>query len=349
MQHEPMAPGPVVVDVAGTVLDGVECARLAHPAVGGVILFARNFESRAQLLALTESIRAARPGPLLIFVDHEGGRVQRFCTDGFTRIPEMAALGDRYLHDPQAAQRLAVDCGWVLAAELRACGVDMSFTPVLDLNWGRSGVIGRRAFSDQSGVVSDLARALIHGLRLAGMSACGKHFPGHGWAEADSHHALPEDERELTALFEHDVRPYVDLADRLLPSVMPAHVVYPAVDHRPAGFSPVWIADILRRRLGYDGLVFSDDLTMEGAVVAGDIHQRAAAAFEAGCDMVLVCNRPDLADELLAGPAGRCRLDAAGLRRWQRLMPSTPALEWNALLADPRFVKARELVHGLLG
>ncbi len=349
MQHEPIAPGPVVVDVAGTVITDAERARLAHPAVGGVILFARNFESRAQLLALTESIRAARPGPLLIFVDHEGGRVQRFCTDGFTRIPEMAALGDRYRHDAQAAQRLAVDCGWVLAAELRACGVDMSFTPVLDLDWGRSGVIGRRAFSGQAHAVSDLARSLIHGLRLAGMSACGKHFPGHGWAEADSHHALPEDERPLSALLESDVKPYVDLADRLLPSVMPAHVVYPAVDHRPAGFSLVWIADILRRRLGYDGMVFSDDLTMEGAVVAGDIHQRAQAAFAAGCDMVLVCNRPDLADELLAGPAGQHRLDEAGLRRWHRLVPSMPAVSWDALTRDPRFVKARELVHGLLG
>nr|MBF0682138.1 beta-N-acetylhexosaminidase [Pseudomonas sp.] len=223
-------------------------------------------------------------------------------------------------------------------AELRACGVDLSFTPVLDLDYQRSGVIGDRAFHGDARITAQLARALIQGLALAGMSACGKHFPGHGYAEADSHHALPVDERSLDDILADDAAPYAWLGDAVLPSVMPAHVVYPAVDKHPAGFSSVWVRDILRMRLGYDGVVFSDDLTMEGATVAGDILARARAALHAGCDMVLVCNRPDLADELLE------RLDVehdpASVSRLRRLQPRFAAPGWQALQDEQRYQRA---------
>lgn len=237
------------------------------------------------------------------------------------------------------ALRCATSAGYVLAAELRACGVDLSFTPVLDLDYERSGVIGNRAFHRDPRVVAQLSRALIQGLALAGMAACGKHFPGHGYVEADSHLALPVDERSLDDILAHDAAPYGWLGDTVLPSVMPAHVVYPQVDSRPAGFSPLWVTEILRGRLGYDGVVFSDDLTMEGATVAGDILARATAAFAAGCDMVLVCNRPDLADDLLA------RLEIvpapSSVARLRRLQPSFPAPDWNSLQAETRYQRAR--------
>lgn len=290
--------GPVVVDVAGCALDAHERERLRHPLVGGVILFARNFESKAQLERLCGEIHALREPPLLVCVDHEGGRVQRF-RDGFTVLPPMRELGLAWDENPQLACRRATEIGRTIGSELRGAGIDLSFTPVLDLDWGRSAVIGDRAFHSDPAVVAALARSLAHGLLLAGMANCGKHFPGHGFADADSHVALPVDERALDALFADDVAPYEWLGETLL-SVMPAHVVYPAVDLQPAGFSPRWLRTILRERLGYRGLIFSDDLTMEGAAVAGDIVERANAALGAGCDMVLVCNRPDLADELLA-------------------------------------------------
>src|SRR5690625_3172177 len=256
-----MAPGPVMVDVEGYALTDHERDRLRHPLVGGVILFARNFSDRAQLAALCHDIREARRGPLLIAVDHEGGRVQRFRDDGFTPIPPMRAVGRLWSHDSQLAQARATDAGYVLAAELRACGVDLSFTPVLDLDYGVSTVIGDRAFHRDPEAVTALARALTHGLALAGMGACGKHFPGHGAVTADSHHAIPIDERSLDTILAADAAPYKWLGDLVLPSVMPAHVIYPAVDKHPAGFSSVWIQTILRATLNYDGVVFSDDLT----------------------------------------------------------------------------------------
>ncbi len=293
-----LARGPVVVDVAGATLQAHERERLLHPLVGGVILFARNFESKAQLERLCAEIHALRTPPLLVCVDHEGGRVQRF-RSGFTALPPMRELGRMWDEDPQAACCRATAIGRTIGAELRAAGVDLSFTPVLDLDWGRSAVIGDRAFHSDAAAVAALARSLSHGLLLAGMANCGKHFPGHGFAHADSHVALPTDERGLDALLADDAAPYGWLGETLL-SVMPAHVVYPAVDLQPAGFSSRWLRTILRERLGFRGLIFSDDLTMEGATVAGDIVARAEAALGAGCDMVLVCNRPDLADELLA-------------------------------------------------
>lgn len=342
-----LPPGPVVVDVAGTTLTPAERERLQHPLVGGVILFARNFQDRAQLTELTAAIHAVRREPLLVAVDHEGGRVQRFRTDGFTVLPAMRVLGQAWSRDPQVAQRQACQVGYVLAAELRACGVDLSFTPVLDLDHGRSAVIGERAFHRDPAVVTSLARALVQGLALAGMAACGKHFPGHGWAEADSHLALPHDERTLTTVVHDDAAPYAWLGDQVLPSVMPAHVVYPAVDHQPAGFSRRWIHDILRQQLGYEGLVFSDDLTMEGAAGAGDIVARAEAAFGAGCDMVLVCNQPALADELLQRLAWQPR--AVGLARLRRLMPRLTAPDWSTLQTLPEYQRAVAVVRQLTG
>ena len=336
-----LPPGPVMVDVEGTTLTPHERERLRHPLVGGVILFARNFEHRAQLAALCQEIHAERDEPLLIAVDHEGGRVQRFRTDGFTAIPAMSVFGELWSQDSLAAMRLASEAGYVLGAELRACGVDMSFTPVLDLDYGVSQVIGNRAFHRDPKVVAMLARALIQGLMLSGMSACGKHFPGHGAVEADSHHEIPVDQRSFEEIMQEDAAPYGWLGDMVLPSVMPAHVIYPQVDPQPAGFSRHWIQKILRQDLSYDGVVFSDDLTMEGATVAGDILARAEAALKAGCDMVLVCNRPDLADDLLA--CLQITHEPASVKRIRRLMPAHPAPDWDTLQLDDRYQYARRL------
>ncbi|MBN9477411.1 MAG: beta-N-acetylhexosaminidase [Bordetella sp. SCN 67-23] len=340
-----LAPGPVMVDVAGLELTAAEADRLRHPLVGGAILFARNFRDRAQLTRLTADIHAARGEPLLIAVDHEGGRVQRFRSDGFTALPPMRALGRLWESDPLEAMRTATDTGRVLAAELRACGVDLSFTPVLDLDFGESRVIRDRSFHRDPRVVAMLARALIQGLALAGMSACGKHFPGHGFAAADSHHEIPVDDRSLDEVLGEDAQPYRWLGDTILGAVMPAHVIYPKVDKSPAGFSRKWVATVLRKRLQYGGVVFSDDLTMEGASVAGDIHGRAMAALRAGCDMVLVCNRPDLADDLL----GRLdwAQDPASVARIRSLKPKFAAQDWQALTAEPAYRKARKAVQAL--
>ena len=293
--------GPVMFDVASTALTDGERRRIAHPKTGGVILFARNFESRTQLRALVGAIRALRP-EILIAVDHEGGRVQRFRSDGFVHLPTMRRLGALWDADAQtgalAATRAATAIGFVLAADLVSCGIDLSFTPVLDLDHGPSAVIGDRAFHRDPRVVTLLARSLMHGLLLAGMSNCGKHFPGHGYISADSHVAVPVDDRSLETILADDAMPYGWLGPAL-GSVMPAHVIYPAVDSKPAGFSPIWLQRILRGRLGFDGAIFSDDLSMEGASVAGDGVDAGRAALEAGCDMVLMCNDAAKADALL--------------------------------------------------
>lgn len=288
--------GPVLVSVSGLTLSASDRRRLRHPLVGGVILFATNFQSRKQVTALCDEIRAIRTPRLLISVDHEGGRVQRF-TRGFTEIPPMASLGLRWHKDPLAACQEATRLGVTIAEELLAVGVDLSFTPVLDLNYGNSSVIGNRAFDADPKVVTMLARSLNHGLLLGGMGNCGKHFPGHGFAKADSHIDMPVDKRTRRVLVGTDAAPYGWLGETLL-SVMPAHVIYPKVDSQPAGFSRIWLKDILRKQLGFQGLIFSDDLTMAGAAVAGDLKARAKAALGAGCDMVLVC-KCDEADELL--------------------------------------------------
>ena len=285
--------GPLMIDIAGLQLSALDRERLVHPLVGGVILFARNYRDTGQLTALCADIHGLRSPGLPIAIDHEGGRVQR-CRDGFTPVPAMRRLGELWDRDVAAARAAAADIGYLLAAELRACGVDFSFTPVLDLDWGPSGVIGDRAFHRDPVAVTDLAGALIDGLRTAGMGCCGKHFPGHGWVAADSHLAIPVDERSLAEMAP-DLQPYRHLR---LDAVMPAHVIYPQVDSRPAGFSPVWLT-MLRREFGFDGVIFSDDLSMEGASVAGGMVQRAEAAWSAGCDVLLVCNAPDSVASLL--------------------------------------------------
>jgi beta-N-acetylhexosaminidase len=315
-RHELM-PGPLVVDISGPSLSEHEKHRLRHPLVGGVILFSRNFQSREQAASLCREIRSLRKPELLICVDHEGGRVQRF-RDGFTAIPAMGSLGLLWDKDPLAACGEATRLGRLIGSELRAVGIDLSFTPVLDLDHGRSAVIGDRAFHRDPRVVTLLARSLNHGLLLAGMANCGKHFPGHGWASADSHVAIPVDERQLNEILADDAAPYRWMGETLS-AIMPAHVIYPRVDDQPAGFSKRWLRSILRRRLGFDGVIFSDDLTMEGASVAGDIHARAQAALDAGCDMLLVCNHPELADALLMSL--KWKPDRHWLRRWRSLRP----------------------------
>lgn len=287
-----------MLDVAGTELTPDEIEVLRHPLVGGVILFSRNFESPEQLEALTQSIHAARRPPLLITVDHEGGRVQRF-RSGFTRLPPMRALGRLWDEDHATALDVARATGFVLAAELRAQGVDLSFTPVLDLDFGSSSVIGDRAFHREGEATAALAQALLVGLGEGGMGAVGKHFPGHGQVSADSHVAVPVDERDFDTIWNDDLLPYRHRLGRQLSGIMPAHVIYPRVDSNPAGFSKFWLQDVLRTRLGFRGVIFSDDLSMEGAAVAGGIVNRAEAATQAGCDAVLVCNAPDKARELL--------------------------------------------------
>ncbi|RZT41650.1 beta-N-acetylhexosaminidase [Cupriavidus agavae] len=336
-------PGPVVLDVVGKQLNAEDERRIAHPLTGGVILFARNFESRAQLTALTRAIRNVRDD-VLICIDHEGGRVQRAKTDGFTHLPAMARLGELWDRDVLVATKAAIACGYVLAAELRACDIDLSFTPVLDLDFGRSGVIGDRAFHADPRVVTMLANHLAHGLLLAGMANCGKHFPGHGYVEADSHVAVPVDERTLDEILAHDARPY-DWMGQALASVMPAHVIYPKVDPNPAGFSRFWLQDILRAQLGFEGVIFSDDLSMEGASVAGTVTEGARAALEAGCDMVLICNNPDKADQLLT------ELDTgigkASQRRIRKLFGRRKPLDWNKLEQEGEYRAALRLLREL--
>lgn len=295
-----MGLGPVMLDVLGKTLTAEDEQRLRHPQVGGVILFARNYESPSQLCELTAAIRSVRTPPLLIAVDHEGGRVQRF-REGFTKIPPMRELGKVWDDHPQRARHLAQQSGYVLAAELRACGVDFSFTPVLDVDYGQSSVIGDRAFHGDPEAIAELAHSLLLGLKQGGMHTVGKHFPGHGYVKADSHLDIPVDEREFVDIEMCDLIPFQRMVDYGLSAVMPAHVIYPKVDNRPAGFSPVWLKQVLRGQLGFEGVIFSDDLSMEGATVAGGIVQRASAALNAGCDMVLVCNKPESADELLRG------------------------------------------------
>jgi beta-N-acetylhexosaminidase len=308
--------GPVVIDLPGRRLDAADRRRLAHPLVGGVVLFDRNIESREQVAGLVAAMRRIRPG-LLVCIDQEGGRVQRL-VEGFTRIPPMAGLGRAWERDPIAASRQATAIGRTIGSELRAVGIDLSFAPVLDLDHGRCEVIGDRALHRDPRVVTLLARAIVHGMLLAGMGNCGKHFPGHGHVGGDSHHQLPVDRRSLRRLLAEDAAPYGWMGETLL-AVMPAHVAYPRIDALPAGFSRIWLQDILRGQLGFDGLVFSDDLTMAGAAVMGDIVERAHAAIAAGCDMILVCHDRAQADRVLANL--EWRPDPAFGRRLAALRP----------------------------
>ena len=287
-----------MVDVLGTTLTDEDRARIRHPAAGAVILFARNYESPDQLAALTADIERQREPALPVCVDHEGGRVQRF-RDGFTAIPPMRTLGKLWDRDRDAAREAAASIGYIIAAELGACGVDFSFSPVLDLDYGGSSVIGDRALHFDPTAVGALGACLVKGLAQGGVAAVAKHFPGHGYAQADSHVAVPRDERTFREIARKDIAPYTQVIEAGLAAVMPAHVIYPQVDSQPAGYSAHWLQEVLRKQLGFQGLVFSDDLSMEGAAVAGGPPERARAALAAGCDMVLLCNDPQGLDALL--------------------------------------------------
>lgn len=296
----PVSLGPVMLGLVGLQLSDEERELLRHPLVGGVILFTRNYHDPAQLSALCAEIHALRAPRLLIGVDHEGGRVQRF-REGFTRLPAVRALGELYDREPMRAKQLARVSGWLMAAELRACGVDFSFAPVLDVDVGRSQVIGDRAFHSRPEAVAELAQAYMSGMQKAGMEAVGKHFPGHGHVSADSHHELPVDPRPFADIAAYDLIAFERMCHYGLAAVMPAHVLYPQVDTRPAGFSPVWLRQILRGQLGFQGVIFSDDLDMAAAGFAGGPAERARAALAAGCDMVLACNDRAAARQILRG------------------------------------------------
>lgn len=305
--------GPVIAAVAGTELTPADRERLLHPQVGGLTLFARNFADAAQITRLCGEIHALREPALLICVDHEGGRVQRF-REGYTRLPPMRRIGELWDEHPAQATEAARAAGLVMALELRQCGVDLSFAPVLDLDYGASTIIGDRAFHSDARAVNELAGALLDGLAAGGMAGVGKHFPGHGFIVADSHLELPVDPRPLAEIEVSDLQPFIALSRRLA-GVMPAHVLYPRIDQRPAGYSRFWLQEILRRRCGFEGAIFSDDLGMLGAAGEGSLGSRARAAFEAGCDLVLACTPEDadgVLDELKheMPPAARRRLQA---------------------------------------
>ncbi len=319
-------PGPVMLDIEGVSLTALDQEKLAHPNTGGVILFTRNYEEPAQLAALTQSIRQARRGPLLIAVDHEGGRVQRFHA-GFTRLPPAAA----YTEFPG----LAESAGWLMAAELLACGLDFSFAPVLDIDYGVSEIIGDRAFAAGPEQTAALALAFMRGMRAAGMASVGKHFPGHGGVGPDSHLTLPVDERSLNDIRAGDLIPFRRLIDAGLDAIMPAHVLYPQIDPLPAGFSSMWLQQILRRELEFQGAILSDDLNMAGADCAGDYPQRAELALQAGCDMILICNNPAAAEQILDRLPQIPSPERA--ERLRRLGQRAPAISRAELHASPEW------------
>jgi beta-N-acetylhexosaminidase len=309
--------GPVIVDPAGPVLTDDDRERFAHPAVGGVILFARNFSDCAQLAALTDEIKRLREPELLVCVDHEGGRVQRF-REGFTLVPPMRELGRQWDRDRDAAKALARGLAYIMGAELAAHGVDFSFAPVLDLDYGGSSVIGDRALHFDPNAVGALARSIVEGFADAGMGAVGKHFPGHGYATADSHVAVPTDDRPFADILKKDIAPYKAAIEAGLAGVMPAHVIYGQVDREPAGYSKHWLQEVLRGKLGFQGVIFSDDLSMEGASVAGGPADRARAALAAGCDLLLLCNDHAAQDTLLESLGDLAAANAERLERMRR-------------------------------
>jgi beta-N-acetylhexosaminidase len=292
--------GPLVFDLHGFELDAEERELLQHPLIGGVIFFARNFDSPKQITDLCRHIRMVRKKPILLTVDQEGGRVQRF-RNGFIRLPSMGQLGKVYLDSPETGLGLASVCGWMMAAELLAVGVDLSFAPVLDLDKGVSTVIGDRAFDRRPDVVMALAKALTQGMREAGMAAVSKHFPGHGSVAVDSHLDLPEDKRAFEQIAADDLIPFAEMIESGIEGVMAAHILFSAVDDKPVGFSSYWLQDVLRKQLAFSGLVFSDALDMHGADVAGGFPERVKMALEAGCDMALICNNRDSVIKTLDG------------------------------------------------
>ncbi len=349
-----MSLGPLMVDLAGMQITAEEKEILAHPLVGGVILFSRNFDSPEQLITLTQQIHEIRQPRLLISVDHEGGRVQRF-KKGFSKLPAMRLLGDAYDNNKKHAKRMAETIGWLMSAELLCVGVDFSFAPILDIDKGMSGVIGDRAFHSDPEIIADLTHCFMLGMKKAGMAATGKHFPGHGHVEADSHVAIPVDERAFQDIYAEDIVPFERMIHFGLAAIMPAHVIYPQIDDKPAGFSSTWINQILRKKLSFDGVVFSDDLSMEGASVVGGFVERAEAALNAGCDMVLVCNHPEAVVSVIDGlkqpasPVSQVRLIRMHGKISRDLHHLQQKLDWkNAVRAldqfvDPRFVDKASL------
>ncbi|WP_417442378.1 beta-N-acetylhexosaminidase [Idiomarina abyssalis] len=324
----------VMIDIAGTELTAEDKKLLAAPAVNGLILFTRNFASLEQLQALTREARAAAGKPLLIAVDHEGGRVQRF-RQGFSAIPAMGSL--QQIENEDERQRAARDLGWLMAAEVQAVGIDISFAPVLDVD-DCSDVIGERAFSAVPSEISKLASSFIEGMHEAGMACTGKHFPGHGSVQADSHIAIPEDDRTLEQIRAHDLKPFLSLSQKL-DGIMPAHVIYPQIDPQPAGFSEFWLQQILRSELQFNGTIFSDDLSMQGATVAGDMQQRAVAALNAGCDMILVCN--DRAGAVQVLDANLPATEPESAQRVNRMLMSSPAVSLEELKRTERWEQAQ--------
>ena len=299
-----MSLGPIMLDLDSTEMSPEEREILQNPLVGGVILFTRNYSSIEQLIQLVNDIHQVREPRLLIAVDHEGGRVQRF-RDGFSSLPAVGHFGEIYKHNRKRAHLLSETAGWMMAAELRAVGIDFSFAPVLDVDYGISEVIGDRAFHQDADIITELAHAYTKGMHDAGMAATGKHFPGHGAVSADSHVDIPIDDREYKEIYAHDILPFKRMIKHGMAAVMPAHVIYSKVDKLPAGFSEIWLKDILRQRLGFQGVIFSDDLDMKGASVMGERYvDRAEKALSAGCDMVLVCNNREGAINILDNLSG---------------------------------------------
>lgn len=293
-----MSLGPLMVDIEGTELTPADREILSHPLVNGVILFSRNYETTGQLTRLVQDIHSVRDPRLIVSVDHEGGPVQRF-RDGFTHLPAAAQLGNLYRSDSQQALKLSRDTGWLMAIELRACGLDLSFAPVIDIEHNGSQVLRYRTYHDDPQVVAELAHQFMLGMQAAGMQATGKHFPGHGGVSGDSHQELPVDDRSYDDIYSRDILPFERMIHYGLAAIMPAHVIYPRVDSRPAGFSPVWIGEVLRRRLEFNGTIFSDDLSMAGAEYAGGYTERAEAALDAGCDILLICNNREGVEQVL--------------------------------------------------
>jgi beta-N-acetylhexosaminidase len=322
-----------MLDVEGLTLAQHEQEKINHPNTGAVILFSRNFQSPEQVTELIKSIRAARNGAILIAVDQEGGRVQRF-QNGFTRLPPASS----YAQTPE----LAESAGWLMAAELLAVGVDFSFAPVLDIDCGISQIIGDRSFSSNPELAARLAGLFRKGMNEAGMAATGKHFPGHGAVALDSHLTLPMDERDLASILAKDLLPFKQLIKEGLEGIMPAHVVYPKIDPNPAGFSPFWIQQILRQELNFRGAVFSDDLSMAGAASAGDFPERVRLAQQAGCDMLLVCNNP-LAAELVLDTLP-IKQDSLRKKRLQK-MQAQPFMSREQLLNTGKWLQISNLIN----
>jgi len=333
-----MTISPLMLDLEGVALSAEEKELLAHPLTGGVILFSRNYESIDQLSQLVKSIRATVSAPFLIAVDHEGGRVQRF-REGFTELPAIASLSEY-----PDAEKKSYTHGWLMAAEVRAMDIDFSFAPVLDIDYGKSEVIGDRSFNKNPREIARLATEYIQGMREAGMASTGKHFPGHGAVTEDSHHAIPIDQRSREEIWNNDIIPFSSLIEAGMNAVMPAHVIYSAIDDKPAGFSPYWLQQVLRDELAFDGVIFSDDLTMEGASVMGGYAERAEAAIDAGCDMILVCNNRQGVIEVM--DKARIKPSKISAERLMRMI-GQPFMNRSALLDTQRWSESVQALSSL--